>query len=462
MKKMLLWIVTLAPLVFAGCGGGGGGGGLSSGGSGGIVAGKITGFGSVHVNNRRLLTDNNTEVQIGDDSRTPDGTRRLNQNDLKVGQIAVIDEKNGLATRIKVDENVKGPIDSVSPLVVMGQNVVQDAQTIVDNSCPSPLTGNEVLEVFGFSQPNGDILARLIECKTPAGVKRYSVIGKVSNINGQQFSINGLTVDFSGADTTDLPGGQPTDGQLVEVKDDAKGYSANSFFLSASKVEPQVGPRDLAAPNQKIEIETLVTDTSGLPNAFQMGDLTVTIPAGFSNFLFGTSGNILVGAEVEVEGRIDANGNLVASKIKFEDNSLRVQGAIDVVNGNTVTLLGSVEVTIPATLTVPAQGAVVEIKGFEGANGKFIASEVKTSNDNKTFLRGPASSADLVNNTVKILGVTVHFDATTEFHEHNGQANIGATAFFALVTDGLTSVKARWDNFTSTSDIAKELEIEDE
>jgi hypothetical protein len=43
------------------------------------------------------------------------------------------------------------------------------------------------------------------------------------------------------------------------------------------------------------------------------------------SFLFGTAGNIVAGARLEVEAVLDSNGVLQAGKVKFEDNDARLQ-----------------------------------------------------------------------------------------------------------------------------------------
>ena len=130
-KKYLIIAMTIAPLTFVGCGGGDDGSATTSGD---VVFGRIDGFGSIHVNNRRLITDDNTLVVIGDDNPKNWDDSMMTDGTLRVGQIALVQEDNGHANRVTVDENVKGPVDGTNPLVVMGQTVIQSAGTVVDNS----------------------------------------------------------------------------------------------------------------------------------------------------------------------------------------------------------------------------------------------------------------------------------------------------------------------------------------
>ena len=471
-NKYLIILMIIAPLTFVGCGGDDGGsvdGSATK--SDDVVFGRIDGFGSIHVNNRRLITDDNTLVVIGDDNPKIWDDSMMTDGTLRVGQIALIQEDNGHANRVTVDENVKGPVDGTNPLVAMGQTVIQSAGTVVDNSCPSDLINAEVVEVSGLVGTDGVIEANIIECKARADVNRYSVIGAVSNINGNTFKINDLTVDFTTADTSDLAGGQPQEGQLVEVKDDNKAYTgASGDTLFATKVEPQESFGSMAGLNAHLEIESFVTDISGLPTSFKMGDLTINISAS-TTFLFGDVSLIANGVKLEAEGHINANGGLDADKIKFEENDSRVDAIVSAVDSsaNTITLLdGKVTVAIDDSteMEVPNPGVddSLEVRGFLGSNGKFVASEVKNGSDKpeRPEIRSTASNLNATNGTMVILGITVNTSSSTEF-KGDDDVLMSKDAFFAAVVANVTTVQAKWDNYTGDLSIpVKELELEDD
>lgn len=463
--------MAIASLTIVGCGSSGSGDGSATTTGADAVFGRIDGFGSIHINNRKLITDDNTLVVIGDDDPAIWDDSMMTDGTLRVGQIALIQEDNGHANRITVDENVKGPVDSTNPLVVMGQTVLQSAGTLVDNNCPADLINAEVVEVSGLVGANGAIDANIIECKTIAEVKRYSVIGLVSDINGNTFKINGLSVDFATADTGDLPGGQPQEGQLVEVKDDNKVYNGGSGdTLFATKVEPQGSLGSLAGSNAHLEVESFVTDISGLPASFRMGDLTINISAS-TTFLFGDVSLIANGVKLEAEGHISASGELDADKIKFEDNDSRVDAIVsdtDSVAGTITLLDGNVVVGIDDSTEMEVQnpgiGDSLEVRGYIGSNGKFVASEVKNGSDkrDRPEIRSTASDLDAANGTMVILGITVNTDSNTEF-KGDDDVLMSRDAFFAAVLENVTTVQAKWDNYTNDLSIAvKELELEDD
>jgi len=472
-KKYLILAMAIAPLTFVGCGGGSDGGSVddSATTSADAVFGRIDGFGSIHVNNRRLITDDNTLVVIGDDNPKIWDDSMMTDGTLRVGQIALVQEDDGHANRITVDENVKGPVDGTNPLVVMGQTVVQGAGTLVDDNCPGDLINAEVVEVYGLVGANGAIEANIIECKTIAEVNRYSVNGVVSNLNGNTFKINDLTVDFTTADTSDLTGGQPQEGQLVEVKDDNKAYTGGSGdTLFATKVEPQESFGSMAGSNAHLEIESLVTDISGLPTSFKMGDLTINISAS-TTFLFGDVSLIANGVKLEAEGHINANGGLDADKIKFEDNDSRVDAivsAVDSVEGTITLLDGNVIVAIDGSTEMevqsPGVGDSLEVRGFLGSNGDFVASEVENGSDKPESpeIRSTASNLDAAAGTMVILGINVNTSSRTEFKGEN-DVLMTKEAFFAAVVANVSTVQAKWDNYTGDLSIpVKELELEDD
>jgi hypothetical protein len=478
-NKYLALAMTIAPLSLVGCGDSGTGSSnnsTSTTGTGtGIVYGRIDGFGSIHIDNRRLITDSNTLVVIGDDNPKIWDDSMMTDGTLKAGQIAMVREDNGHADRVTVDENVKGPVDSINPLVVMGQSIMLGAGTMVDNNCPADLLNAEVIEVYGLVDTSGAIDANIIECKTGAEVNHYSVIGAVSNLNGNTFKINSLTVDFSNADTSDLIGGQPQNGQLVQVKDDRKAYNGGSGdTLFATRVESQISMGALGSPNDHMEIESFVTDASGLPNSFRIGDLTINISAS-TTFLFGDVSLISNGVKLEAEGHINSSGELNADKIKFEDNDSRVDALVSSVdlNSNTITLLddtvsvvidGNTRMKDSITLQNISIDDSLEVRGFLGSNGKFVASEIKKGSQktDRAELRSTASSIDATAGSMVLLGININTSSGTEFKDHNDTV-ISRAAFFKALVENVTTVQAKWDTYNGDVNApVKELELEDD
>jgi hypothetical protein len=468
--------------ILAGCGGGGGGGGGSTATSATVSAsdvssGAITGFGSVFVNGVRFNTD--TAEVFRDDNQLND------VRELSIGMMVRVqgDLGNRIANQVRFEEDVKGPADGPATgarFSVMGQTVITDAGTVYNNTSLAAIAAGDVLEISGLRNADDDIVARYVEGKAgPASVNRYSLIGNVRSLDtvARTFAVDGLTVDYGSAVVNDLSGGNPSEGQLVEVKDDSKSYVAGSLSLSATGVEPRNRLGNGVSAGVKVEVERLVTRVNS-STEFELGELAVRIgPA--TRFLFGSADNIAVGTRLEVEGVIDSGGIVQATKVKFEDNGLRMQVHVDALGVNagagTVTMLG-VPVAVdsatrmedkrdgvsPFTLNGINDSDYLEVRGFRAANGAFIASELTRDRDDaRVEIRGPVTTVDAVAGTVAILGITVNTDGGTQFRDRNDQP-LTAGQFFAAIVEGLTAVQARWDPFTDVSAPAKELELEDD
>src|SRR5512147_35483 len=104
-----LWLAAIVVLLTA-CGGGGGSGGgaVPVASSAGVARGTVTGFGSVFVNGVEYDTSNASFSRDGEDSH---------QSDLSVGMIVKIrgDIEGQHADRVEYVEDVKGPVDEVTP-----------------------------------------------------------------------------------------------------------------------------------------------------------------------------------------------------------------------------------------------------------------------------------------------------------------------------------------------------------
>jgi len=472
-NKILLILCMSMPLLLVGCGASDT---SSTETKSGISSGTITGFGSVFVNGVKFNTDNAT-VTRGDDIVN-------SERDLEIGMVVRVegDIENRVASSISFKEDVKGPADGPAIdgiLSVMGQTIIINAATVLDDELLlSDIVAGDILEISGLRNADDDIVASFVEKKAnPANVRRYSVIGNVRELdsNAKTFKIDELLVDYSEAIVNDLAGGNPVDGQLVEVKDDDKSYTG-MFELTASKVEPhnRLGDDDLN--DVEVEIESLVTEVV-LATEFKMGDLTVQHSPGSTVYLFGMAANIMVGTRLEVEGRLDENGVLQADKIKFEDNDARIQANVNSVNveeGTVTLLLGVVTVSVTDTtemednrddkpsfsLSDISAGDYLEIKGFIGANGEFIASELeREDSDENVEIRGPVSAKDSVAGTVTILGVTVNTNGS-QFEGVNDEL-LTASQFYDAIVEGLTVVKGKWKPFSDISLPAKEVSLED-
>ena len=325
----LLGTVGLIGLL-SGCGSGGGGtttgtGGTTSGSA--AATGTVTGFGSVFVDGKKFDTSGASFIVDGE----PGG-----QDDLKLRQllklgmtVMVTGSFTGnkwLASTLLQKDAVEGLVESIAldglSLVVMGQTVLIDSTTLIDKNIPgqnilSLLQRQDSVEVNGLIRPNGVIQATFIERKDPGAVTpevRGFVTGHQAGAN--TFQIGTLTVDYRGADISNMPSpiGSAWNGLFVEIKETA----SNSFdpltkTLTASRVEPE--NQGVASNNiDQFDLQGLVTQThvDGTDD-FLIGTTRVRTTAN-TQFVGVTIGSIAVNAKLYVDGQL-ANGILTATHV---------------------------------------------------------------------------------------------------------------------------------------------------
>jgi hypothetical protein len=483
--KNLGAVLLIASLTAAGCGGSSGGGDSVSPTpptdptpppSGGIVrtgvavgVGPITGFGSIIVNGITYNTDGASFTR--DDNPS-------SQEDFKVGETVVVkgrisdDNSNAVAESVELDEIVEGPVSSLtaSGITVLGQTVTIGLNTSVDDSCPASLDDASIaaVEVFGNVDASGVIVATRIECKTDLEVDEYEINGTVSSLNAGNFtfSINGLQVNYSSAEIDDnFPGGTRiiSEGDPVEVKglpgslDD----SVTPPVLGASKVEYRGGVLDGTAGDH-YEVEGFISDFASTTQFnVRAGSLAIAVTTTSSTVYEGGSaadlGNNL---KVEVEGELDSNNNLLATKIEIKTSTnVRVVGLVDAVSAtnNTVTIL-SITVNTSTTTTrfedktdariEPFRigdirvGDYIEARGQELPPGEITAFLIERDDpDADTELRGFVEPASVVidendpayRDSFRILGVTIDATAGGISYRDTNDLAITADQFWAVI-----------------------------
>jgi Domain of unknown function (DUF5666) len=226
-----------------------------------VSTGPITQFGSVVLNGIEFDT---TQAQI----RVED--QIVHEDELRIGMRVTVEgvrDNNGVAraTRVVFRKNVEGLIDSIdvvnNKLVVLGQTVLVDSLTVIEDRAQSSaialstLAVGQFVEVSGLVDANGEILATRIERKTGfvAGVTEVEVRGTLSglNTNARTFALGALTVNFSTATVV----GSLSNGVFVQVRGT---QTAPGSIVTATRVtveDPTVG----GAAGTKIEIEGFVT-----------------------------------------------------------------------------------------------------------------------------------------------------------------------------------------------------------
>lgn len=330
MKKGMICNILLAgATMFAliACGAGDPGG-LAGGGIGGtgISVGRITAIGSVTVNGIKFETDTATISVDGKDGVL---------NDLEVGMLVAVegtfnaDGMTGMATSVVFRDNLEGPVTSVAltaqpqTVSVLGQTVMVDATTDIYDASRNKITLNDIIvgnsvEVSGFTDAAGAIHATYIKVKAP-GETEIEVKGTISELNviSWTFKIGTLTVAYSGDTNIEINGGL-RDGLFVEVKSTTGIDDAGVLIASEVETEDEIFSIAHGDEGDKVEIEGIVTNSLSSENKFEVNGQPVQVTSA-TQFEGSTSqADIILGARLEVEGTIDANGVLIAREISIE------------------------------------------------------------------------------------------------------------------------------------------------
>ena len=485
MKNLKLIIFSIVFTLAAGCGGGGGSttpdvdppppppiGGI---GATGVAMGPISTFGSVVVNGVRYDTSSAVFTVNGVSG---------SQDDLRVGQVITVSgtiDDNGVdgdADEVNFDDNVKGPIQTIdlatSQIVVLGQTVLINSETSFDDSInPASIDGldiDDIVEVSGLVDAGGRITATRIESK-PAGTE-FEVLGTVGNHDAANFlfNINDLVVDYSNATLDNFTAGQIADGDFVE----AKGMSlAAGGELVATRVELKNELPDINA-GVRVEIQGFITRFASAQD-FDVTGLPVTTDAS-TIFEGGDATDLGLNIKVEVEGDVDSNGVLVATKVDIRRaKAVRATAIVDLVDttANSLLILGitvnvdsltrledksSTDVR-PLTLTDINAGDYVEVRGdeFPAGSGDILATILEREDfDPDTLLQGFVESVS--DPSFTILGVTIQTGGGTVFRDVNDNV-ISQTDFFNQLAPN-SLVKAKGSEVSDTVISAEEVEFE--
>ena len=423
------------------------------------ASGTVTEFGSVFVNGKKFEAEN---VEVRRDGVTERcAINAVTTCGLKKGMSVTV---NGLfngnqhtASSVQQKDAVEGLVQSVAAdglsLIVMGQTVLIDNTTLIDDNIPGRnivnlVAGTDNVEVNGHIRPNGIIQATFIEKKL-VGVTP-EVRGFVNNhaSGSATFRIGTLTVNYSGADISDMPvpNGNNWDGRFVEVK--GSNFVSATTTLIATKVEPE--NQGLGNAIDEFEVEGFVTQ-AGTPNGsvidFTLGTTPVRTTAS-TEFRGGTVDEIVVGAKLSAEGRFDGN-TLIAKHVKFHE-SVRLEGDVATIGSNSFTITGLPGVTVTVNrqteftntnLSSLSSGDHIRVRGRVNGTNAIVATRVDLrSADNDVDLQGPVQVVSDPN--LRILGVTV--DTTGVEFEGIDDGPISRASFFSAVKVGtLVKVQGR-------------------
>jgi len=298
-------------------------------------SGVITGFGSVYVNGVRYDTAS-AEIEF-------EGEGRMSEDDLRLGMRVEIEaEQDGddrRASRVMFDKDLKGPVSSVSPdtedptlgtLMVLGQTVTVDANTVLSSDIAD------------------------------------------ANMDGR-------------IDLNDLDSSQGR--VVVEVS----GFPTEEGFIATRLERLNQNDDDSNDDDNEAEVKGVIADLDTTNGTFMIRDLLVHYDLSALDDDI-EDGELSNGWFVEVEGEVQADGSLLASKIEREDDrwdddderegEFEIEGIIQAVDTdstpNSVTINGVVIPMADASALVSLVGVKVEIEGSFNAEGRL---EIDTDDD---------------------------------------------------------------------------------
>ena len=325
----------------------------------------------------------------------------------------------GTANRVVYNEDIIGPVESVTAidantleLVVMGQTVVVDTRTNLVGTTLSTIAVGNLLEVSGFGNEARAIeatyLKKIGDSYAPGtGVQ---VRGFASDVNTtlKTFRINLLTVNYAAAEVGQLTAGNPSAGQYVEVKG-----ALNGSTLNATLVRPEdiLGVSDA----DNVQIAGIVTAFTSL-ESFDLNGVAVRtdVATEYKSIL---PEDIGLGSRLTIRGSL-TNRVLLADEVKSSTQAV-LEGNVASTAADTITLSGfGTSITVETnglTRFLGAADSVSEIDlgdhlkvfGKSFASGSLTADKIIVSRNpsNKAWLRGPVD--DVTPDRISILGFEV-------------------------------------------------------
>ena len=438
------------------CGGGGVVAGIEGTGTATVAAassGPISRFGSIFVNGVEFDT---THAAVSIDGQSASASQ-LNVGDVVEVQGSVATGgTSGTATTVDYRTVVQGPISAVdaagSTVTVLGQTVQIGPQTSIGAEAGgtptfASLVPGALVEVSGFPAAGNAVAATRIEIQSQ--VSAYELTGVVASVDPStlQVVVNGVTIDFSGAQFSGFPAGAGLQaGDRIQVEMPV-GSASGTLLATRITLLPAVAAASGAQGAVQGEVDGYVS-----PTQFQVDDTPISTTAQ-TQYQNGTAANLASGIEISVQGNFDSTGTLVATTVQFaQTNPILVRASVTAVDpaAGTLTLLGvSVSTNAltrfedqtsnpvsPFNLAAVVVGDYVEIRGHLNASGVLQASVLTREDPSaEVELRAPASVVAAPSLTV--LGVSAVTSGATQFVGSDESA-ISSAEFFSAAAGGAT------------------------
>lgn len=447
-------IIFISALLLLGCGGSSSSELSGIDGSGAPVAtsttGTIDGFGSVIVNGVRYNSDK-AQIFINGEVAMEDNLQVGYQVNL-TGSIAT--DGSATADKIEFTPNLIGAVTTKNSntLVVMGNTVKINNDTLFDAAI-SPrniegLTPGTRILVSGALAADGSITATRIELANNSTQQLLGFVRELNSMN-MTFLLNQQRVSYAGANIT-LGNQNLRNGLLISVR----GLLDSDQLFQATQVNRIA--TEFSHNIKSASVEGYITRLDSTTD-FEVAGIPVTTHAQ-TRYDNGDAKNLAVGVKVEVDGKVDNNGKLLATKIEFERKiNNKIAGKITGItiqnnSGPGVGIItGTLEVdgsSIRTTATTRYDdkgnnrikrfnlsslqiGDSVEVTGYSGDTG-FIATKIeredaKDEEVNERELEGIITS--ISNDSFTVFGRKITTDSATQYRDADGNPMSAATFF---------------------------------
>lgn len=412
--------------------------------------GTIDGFGSVIVNGVRY-DSSKARIRINNALGS--------EEDLHTGYRVKItgtktDNDAGVADTIEFRPDLVGIITHIDlakeQLRVLNQLIQITNATIFDaaitpNNLEGLTIGNQVL-ISGQINNEGIITATRVEPTQ----QHHQLNGVIRDLD-QRFStfiIRDVTVNYSAATLHDINNSQLTNGMRVSVSgtlDDTSTLQA----LDVSEVNDRFG-----SEIQKAEIEGFITRFVSHTD-FDVDGIHCTT-TNQTEYEQGTQGQLMLGATVEIKGRVNTQGVLVAREIEFERGyNNRIEGQVTSITLDTsgAIVTGTLQIGDTSIQTTNSTryedksnsqvrrfnissiqtGDFLQVSGFDN-NGIFVATKIERkrfNSDEDTELTLEGTITNVGTNSFVIVGQEVIVTEQTEIHGASAES-LTADEFLAI------------------------------
>ena len=442
----------------AACGGGIDGTGSPVPPAAGITSSGVMTKGSVIVNGVRF--DDSTATVTDDRGRTASG--------LANGMVVTlrgrrIDSASGIAERIDVENELRAAIASIdaasspSSFVAAGVTVLVESGTVFVNVAGfAALSAGARVEVHGLRDAGGNLRASRVELVGTSLADELRGAASSIDVTADTFVINGsITVNYARAAFSPAGAGESSlrNGTAVEIRGTLAG---NVFTATQVDIEDLNDDGLRGRTDEEQEVEGFVSGFTAHPGSFLVNGRRVTATSS-TRFEDGTSGDLVNNVRVEVEGIVNAQGVLVASKVEFRSIRVQLRGRATAVDAGagTIVVLGQTVRSTNLTEIETRSGSggstsladlvpnvdCVEVRATV-QDASIVADEIKEPEScGKERVQAAVSAKTESTFTLTFFGaLNVSLASTPRFLDRDEQAISRAQFFAAVVPSSATSL----------------------